>query len=290
MRMAGFVLASSILGSLAGCGLLPSPEQSEPDRGEVDRPTGAGALVLRVESLGGLLPPLERERQLPSISIYGDGMALVPAAFDGSFPGPAGYALESFTIEAGLLDDIVATGAGIGLEGEDRHLAQEGPDFVADAGATTVTLVTASGQHVTSADALFDAAEADTAARTQLRDFVERLFALRPTDGGLAPYEPDAYRVFVAAPDPGFGADLPDAAPIGWPFSEPLAAWGEAMPADGLSVDVRCRVVPVAELADAFEVLRAATSVTVVVDEADEEAIVAYRPLLPDEEGCAAQG
>ena len=290
MRMAGLVLASAILGSLAGCGLVPSPELSEPGPVEVDRPTGAGELVLRVESRGGLLPPLERERQLPSISIYGDGLVLVPAPVDASFPGPAGYGLESFTIEAGLLDDIVSTAEGIGLDGEDRHLAQEGPEFVADAGATTVTVVTGAGHHVTSADALFDTAETDTPARTQLRDFVERLFALRPTDGALEPYEPDAYRVFVAAPDPGFGGDLPDAAPVAWPFPEPLAAWGEMLPPDGLSVDVRCRVLSAAELADTFDLLRAATSVTVVVDQTDEEAIVAYRPLLPDEEGCAAQG
>jgi hypothetical protein len=289
MRMAGVVLASAILGSLAGCGLVPSPEPSEPGRAQVDRPTGAGELVLRVESRGGLLPPLERERQLPSISIYGDGLVLVPAPVDASFPGPAGYELQGFTIDAGLLDDIVTAAVSIGLAEGDRHLAQEGPEFVADAGATTITVVTGSGHHVTSADALFETAESDTPARTQLRDFVERLFALQPTEVGLAPHEPDAYRVFVAAPDPGFGAELPVAPPVAWPFSEPLADWGEALPADGLSVDVRCLVVPLTELADAFEVLRAVTSVTVVVDRAGEEAIVAYRPLLPDEEGCPAE-
>jgi hypothetical protein len=151
-----------------------------------------------------------------------------------------------------------------------------------------ITAVTGRGHHVTSADALFDA-EADTPARTQLRDFVERLFALQPTEVGLAPHEPDAYRVFVAAPDLGFCAELSDAAPVAWPFSEPLASWGAALPADGLSVDVRCLMVPLTELADAFDFLRAATSVTVVVDEAGEEAIVVYRPLLPDEEGCPAE-
>ena len=290
MRIAGVVLASTLLGSLAGCGVVPTPEPSEPRQVEIARPTGAGELVLRVETRGGLLPPLERERQLPSISIYGDGQVLVPAPVDASFPGPAGYGLESFTIEAGLLDDIVAAAVSIGLRGEDRHLAEEGPDFVADAGATTVTLVAGGGRHVTSADALFDVGDADTPARTQLRDFVDRLFALRPTEGGLVPYEPDAYRVFVADPDPGFGAELPDAPPVAWPFPEPLGAWGEALPDDGLSVDVRCRILAVAELADALEVLLAATSVTVVVDQADQEAIIAYRPLLPDEEGCATEG
>jgi hypothetical protein len=286
MRNAALVLAATFAFSLAGCGLEPSPDPSASDAVEVARPTGAGELVLRVESQGGLLPPLDRERQLPAISIYGDGLVLVPEAVDGSFPGPAGYELQQFTIDADLLDDIVAAAVGVGLHGDDRHLAQEGPEFVADGGATTVTLVAEGDSHVTSADALFDTTDADTPARTQLRDFVNRLFRLRPTAGGPR-YEPAAYRVYVAAPDPGFGADLPDAVPMAWPFDEPLAAWGEPLPDDGLSVAVRCRVLPSADVADALEVLRAATSTTVVVDEADDRAIVAYRPLLPDEDGCA---
>jgi hypothetical protein len=289
MRFPEVVLTWALAGSLAGCGLGPQPEPSPSDPVAVEWPKGADELVLRIETRGGLLPPLERERQLPSISVYGDGLVLVPAPVDASFPGPAGYELQGFKIDADLLDDIVTAAVSIGLSGEDRHLAQEGPEFVADAGATTITVVTGSGHHVTSADALFETAEADTPARTQLRDFVERLFTLQPTEVGLAPHEPDAYRVFVAAPDPGFGAELPVAPLVAWPFSEPLADWGEALPADGLSVDVRCLVVPLTELADAFEVLRAVTSVTVVVDQAGEEAIVAYRPLLPDEEGCPAE-
>ncbi len=285
MRLARTLLPSALLWSLTGCGVTPL-EPSPTDAVRIDRPTAADELVLRVESRGGLLPPLERERQVPSISVYGDGLVLVPAPVDGSFPGPAGYALEMFRIEAALLDDIVAAALDIGLRGLDRHLPQEGPDFVADAGATTITLVADGGHHVTSADALFDVADDDTTARTQLRAFVDRLLALRPTDGGLPPYEPDAYRVFVAATDPGFAPDLPDAVPVAWPFGNALAAWGERLPADGLSVDVRCRVLTAAEMADAFDVLRAATAATVVMDRADEEAIVAYRPLLPDEEGC----
>lgn len=285
--MTGFILVTALIGSLAGCQVGPRLDATASAPVAVERPTGADELVLRVETRGGLLPPLERERQLPSLSIYGDGEVLVPGPIDADFPGPAGYPVERFRIDAGLLDDIVAAGVSIGLSGEDRHLPQEGPEFVADAGATTLTLVADGTRHTTSADALFDAAETDTAARTQLRDFVDRLFALRPTDGEPTPYEPRAYRVFAAAPDPGFGGELLDAAPVAWPFREPLAAWGEDLPADGLSVDVRCRVMTAAELGDALDVLHEASSATVVIDAASEEAIVAWRPLLPDEAGCA---
>lgn len=282
------VLAWVLLASVIGCGVT-QPEES-PGPGQAERPTDAGELVLRVEIRGGLQPPLERERQLPAISIYGDGAVLMPAPVDAMFPGPAGYELDAFRIEADLLDEVVAAALAMGLHGEDRHLAQEGPAFVADAGATTVTLVTDDGRHVTTADALFETADTDTPARTQLRAFVERLYALRPTDAAPARYEPATYRVYVAAPDPGFGSDPAAAEPVAWPFPEPLDDWGEPLPADGLSVDVRCEVITAAELADVFEVLRAARATTIVMDLARDQAIVAYRPLLPDEEGCAAGG
>ena len=282
------VLGSVLLVFVIGCGVT-QPEES-PGPGQAQRPTDAGELVLRVETRGGLQPPLERERQLPAISIYGDGGVLMPGPVDAMFPGPAGYELDAFRIEADLLDEIVAAALAMGLHGEDRHLAQEGPAFVADAGATTVTLVTDDGPHVTTADALFETADTDTPARTQLRDLVERLYALRPTDAAPARYEPDAYRVYVAAPDPGFGPDPAGTEPVFWPFPEPLGDWGEPLPADGLSVDVRCEVITAAGLADAFEVLRAARSTTIVMDPVGDQAIIAYRPLLPDEEGCAAGG
>lgn len=211
MRTPGVLLASALLGSLVGCG-GPQPTATT-DPGLVERPTGADELVLRVENRGGLQPPLERERQLPAMSIYGDGLVLVPKPVDLNFPDPAGYELDAFRIEAALLDDIVAAGVAVGLRQEDCHVAQEGPDFVADAGATTITLVAAAGRHVTGADALFDAADPDTAERTQLRDFVERLYGLRPADAALERHEPEAYRVYVAAPDPGFGPIRPSRHP-----------------------------------------------------------------------------
>jgi hypothetical protein len=111
-----FVLLALVL---VGCG--------EPEPSPISRPTAADELVVRVETLGGLLPPLESERGLPSISIYGDGLVLVPGAVPGIFPGPAGYALDAFRIDADLLDQIVASALGIGLRGADRRIEQEGP-------------------------------------------------------------------------------------------------------------------------------------------------------------------
>jgi hypothetical protein len=272
-----------LAGWLAACaGTTPTPT-STPTLGLIDRPTEAGELVLRVDMLGGLLPPLERERQLPTMSIYGDGLVIVPAEVPDIFPGPAGYAFRSFRIEDALVNQIVAGGLSIGLRGPERHLAQQGPEFVADAGATVVTLVVDGQRHVTSADALFDSAD-NTAERRLLAEFLERLAGI--DRGGGQAHEADSYRVFVAAPDPGFEGDLEGGPPVAWPFDDALATWGEPMPADGLTVDARCRVIRGDELADALPFLRSATASTIVSDEAGTEAIVAYRPLLPDETGC----
>ena len=217
------------------------------------------------------------------MSIYGDGLVLVPAAVPDAVPGPAGYEFRSFRIDDAVIDQIVAGGMSIGLRGPERHLAEKGPDFVADGGATVVTLVADGQRHVTTADALFDTTD-DTRERQLLAEFLERLHGL---DGGMGQgHESDSYRVFVAAPDPGFGTDLEGGPPATWPFDEPLATWGEPIPADGLTVDARCRVLRGDELADALPFLRSATASTIVIDEAGTEAIVAYRPLLPDETGC----
>jgi hypothetical protein len=276
-----------------GCsGTLPAPSDgigstatsSTATPGPVARPTDPGELVLRIESGGGLLPPLGRERQLPSLSIYGDGLVLVPRP-QAAEVDPAGSEVAAFRLEAELVDEIVIAAREVGLRGADRQLPQEGPEFTADAGATIVTVVADGARHVTSADALFDAAD-ESDERELLLRFVERLLALTPPAGGLDPYLAPSYRVFVAAPDPGFGPELEDAVPAAWPFDEPLATWGEPIPPDGLTVDARCGVVDEATFADALAALRGATVQTVVEDEVGDRAIVAWRPILPDEAGC----
>jgi hypothetical protein len=262
---------------LVGCG------ETEPT--PISPPIAPDELVGRVEALGGLLPPLESERSLPSISIYGDGLVLVPRPVPGIFPGPAGYALDAFRIDADLLDEIVASALGIALRGADRRIEQEGPEFVVDGGATVITVVANGGRHVTVADALFDA-PASSQERQLLSGFVSRLLELHGSARDVAIYEPSSIAVYVAALDPGFGQAVgsePDAA---WPFAEPIAMWGEPMPADGLSVDVRCAVVRGAELSGALPALLGATATTPFVDDVGDRRILAWRPLLPDERDC----
>lgn len=262
---------------LVGCG------ETEPT--PISRPIAADQLVVRIETLGGLQPPLESERSLPSISIYGDGLVLVPRVVQGIFPGPAGYALDAFRIDAALLDEIVANALGIGLQGADRRIEQEGPEFVVDGGATVITVVANGRRHVTAADALFDAS-ASSQERRLLSGFVTRLLELGSTVSELAPQEPTSVAVYVAALDPGFGPAVRSEPDAPWPFAEPIATWGEPMPPEGLSVDVRCAVVGGAELSAALPSLLEATATTAFVDDAGDRRMLAWRPILPDESDC----
>jgi hypothetical protein len=257
-------------------------DQADPP--PVSRPTASGELVVRVETVGGLLPPLDTQRAVPAISIYGDGLVLVPAVMPDIFPGPAGYDVDAFHIDAALLDEIVAAAHVAGLHGPERRVEQEGPDFVADGGATVITVVSGGQRHVTAADGLFDV-EPGTPVRRALADFVTRLVELRSAAGDAARYEPTAVALFVAAFDEVFVPEPELVNRVPWPFADPLATWGEPVAPDGLSVDVRCRVIEGDELDAVDGDLRGLTTLTLVV-EGVEERIAAWRPLLPDEAGC----
>lgn len=276
MRLPPSLLFASLMLALSACG-QPAPTP-------VERPTAAGELVVRIETSGGLLPPLERQRQVPAISIYGDGLVIVPAPARDVFPAPAGYELAAFRIDPTLLDDIVAEAVAVGLRGPERRVEQPGPDFVADGGATVITVVSDGQRHVTTGDALFDV-DPSTEERRLLSGFVRKLLALPGQADEVGPYEAAAVRVSTALPDLGFGPEFEEIDEVDWPFADPLATWGEPIPPDGLSVDPRCRVVSGVELEAALPMLRAATVATIVV-EGEGRRIIAYRPLLPDEAGC----
>jgi hypothetical protein len=256
----------------------------EADPTPVPRPTASGELVVRVETVGGLLPPLDAQRAVPTISIYGDGLVLVSGPVPDIFPGPAGQDLEAFHLDAEMLDEIIAAAHVAGLHGQQRRVEQEGPEFVADGGATVITVVSNGQRHVTTADGLFDV-EPGTALRRALADFVARLGELRNTANDVVSYEPTAVAVFVAAFDDAFVPDPQLVTRVEWPFADPLATWGEPVRPDGLSVDVRCRVVEGDELDPLRDELHAFTTTTLVVQD-DEERILAWRSLLPDQVTC----
>ena len=147
-----------------------------------------------------------------------------------------------------------------------------------------ITVVSNESRHQTTVDALFDV-QPDTLERQTLDDFVSRLFALRNAADAVGEYEPSGVRLYTAGlVNAEFMSEM-ELVEVAWPFPAPLATWGEALEADGLTVDVRCDVVAGEDLDTAVPMLRAATAATVVVD-GDEQRLIGYRPLLPDESTC----
>lgn len=98
---------------------------------------GARSLVLRMELIGGFLPPEEHFRIVPSVSVYSDGLVITQGAQIEIFPPPALPALVESHLSDDELDDLLADARDSGVfEAEDF-----GEPPVADAGSTAFTLV-----------------------------------------------------------------------------------------------------------------------------------------------------
>ncbi|HEV7965008.1 MAG TPA: hypothetical protein VGP57_20870 [Actinoplanes sp.] len=243
-------------------------------------PAPADQLVLRVEQTGGFAGPGARIGQLPTVSVYGDGRVITQGPQIAIYPGPALPNLLVQQASPATVDGLVAKG---------RQLAAAAPDLgrpgVADASTTRITV---SGRTI-DAYALQEAPSNDTAltpaqqaARAKLTAFVEQLTGLPGTKGmpEAQPYQAEAVAV-LSRPwvKPADSLPKPPAA-TPWP--------GPALPGDYLQPGVKqgCLTVTGAE---AGKVLAAAANANQSTPWKSGTATwsVSFRPLLPDESGCA---
>jgi hypothetical protein len=249
-------------------------------------PSGAGELVLRVQTAGGFVPPGADQVAVPEFTLMGDGRIVTSGPQVELYPGPALPNMQQRTVSRDGIDAIMAEARDAGLLGPDKHY---GYDTVADAGTTFFITVSDGERHVVSAYALgLDAGPspnttaADREARAELQRFRERLGDLTSwlPQGSLGeeePYEFDALRVVVRA-----GADNPDdgvrANDLDWPLSS-LENFGAQ------AGDTRCGIVGGNDLAEALPLVRQATQITLWHSEG-ETYTLQFRPQLPDENAC----
>ncbi|MFI7540432.1 hypothetical protein [Actinoplanes sp. NPDC049599] len=277
-----FLLSGCAQQTAAGA---PSPGPAPSDSSSPPATPGPeDALVLRVSSAGGFVPPHLLLGRLPETSVYADGRVIFNGPVPAVYPGPALPNLQWGTLSPAnlrqLLDKAVAAGVKPGTD-----FGQPG---VADAPTTEVTVVTADGKRTVGAVALREArpddpqlTKAQQQARKKLRAFVDQLGDLTTAmmTGEPQPYRPVALAA-IAQPwvDPGDPTGRPRSVP--WP--------GPALPGEKLSptVDPTCVVATGAQL-DA--VLAAAADATANTPWVWENASwsVLLRPLLPEETGCA---
>lgn len=255
--------------------------------GDIEHPTGADRLVLRMDTAGGLVPPSYYLRQIPAWSLYGDGRLVTQGPQIEIYPPPALPNLLVTQISEDGVQAILRAARDAGLMGPDADYPYR---CITDAPTTTFTLVAEGETHVISAYALGEnqgpCAGADTQARNELAAFQAELTDLRRwlPQGSLGPDRPFRYSELRVYVQPYTGTGDPDLTepPKAWPLRTPLAKFGEAskdLP------DTRCGVVSGTDLTTLLAEVQASNQLTPWTSEGAEY-LLTFRPLLPDEHGC----
>ncbi|RSM67914.1 hypothetical protein DMB66_14420 [Actinoplanes sp. ATCC 53533] len=256
----------------------PSPDASSAP------PAGADdALVLRVSSAGGFVPPSAIVGRLPQTSVYADGRVIFEGPVPAVYPGPALPNVQWGTISPATLQQLIDKAVAAGVK--------QGTDFgqpgVADAPTTEVTVQTAAGKQTAAAVALREArpddpqlTKAQQQARAKLSTFIDELSELTAKLTTSAPegYQPEILAAIVQ----------PYTEPEGQPGRPLTMDWpGPALPGEKLSpnLELTCVAVTGAQLDAVLGAAKNATANTPWVW-ASKSWSVQLRPLLPEETGC----
>jgi hypothetical protein len=276
-------VAVAVLLGLAACGerggtATPAPDTSTSERAPVE------GLVLRAELVGGFVSPSVTAGRLPLVSVYADGQVLTEGPVAAIYPGPALPNVQEQHIDRGGVQDLVDRAVAAGV----TETTDLGTPPVADAPSTRFTLVTASGTYVREVPALWEAPQEDSgltpdqqAARAELSDFLTELQG-PPEGADSTPYAPTAVAA-IATPwvDPQDGLSQPEMA---WP--------GPALPGEpsGGLPDTSCVTATGDQAQALLTAAGSANAATPWITADGARWSVAFRPLLPDESGCADLG
>ena len=271
------LLSATLLSACARPGGDPgaTPEASSPA-------APAAGLVLRMTQEGGLVAPERIPGRSPQVSVYADGRVLTEGPQIMIYPGPALADLQVLDIgasrAAGLVTEAVAAGVRTGTD--------VGQPAVADAPATRFFVVSGGQEQSVSVPALGEAAPDDPRltpaqrdARARLNAFAGKLRDLAAAPGAK-PYRAERVAALAepwSAPDDG----LPGTpSPVAWP--------GPPLPGAPLAPGVkRGCVTATGEQAAAVLAAAATAKQNTPWTSGAEKYRVTFRPLLPDETGCA---
>jgi hypothetical protein len=294
MRSAGPALAAVLVLGLTACaegtggpGAQPSPTTT------AQLPDDPAALVLRVEHTGGFMTPDSLAARLPLVSVYADGRVISEGPVAAIYPGFAWPNVQVRQLAPEQVQELVDRALDAGV----ADTADLGTPPLADAASTRFTVVTAGETFVREAYALAEAVGVDgltdeqEAARAELSALLGELTGVgQPGDGSPQSYEPVAVAAVVRPwtpleddVDDGIDMDL-GAPPVRWP--------GPPLPGEPLGPlpDLTCAV---AEGEEAAALRTAAGEANVLTPWTTSDGAtwsVTFRPLLPDETGCADLG
>jgi hypothetical protein len=261
-------LAAVVL--LAGCQSLRSGGEPVPD----DTPgTPADDLLLQIEVSGGFVPMGYAFSNVPQLTVYADGRAIVQGPQILIYPGPV---LPNLQVGAADVDAII--GAAV-----DAGLIAKPPDYgqppIADAPTTFVTITVDGKTYSHAANALdivsgpvadLGLTEDQLGARNRLAAFVAEAQE-HITEG--EPYEITGFGLFAWPTPEAVGQGEIEAEVLPWPLALSLADATE------------CTTVTGAEAATLLENLAGANELTQFEQDGTVYE-VHFRPLLPHESGC----
>lgn len=274
--LAGLVLVASIS---AACGSRAATPPGESPMTE--------ALVLRVDTKGGLLAPAAALARIPHFSLFADGLIVMEGAQIEIYPGPAIPPVFSMKVDTEGLRRIMEAARRAGLAGPDRTYDQPA---VADAGTTTFTFVENGRRHVISVRALGidlpnqSIPEGERKARAALLEFDTRLGNLQSwlPKGSLSAERPFDYQglaVIVSTQPPGQQLQQPE---LNWPLDRRIADL--TRPVAGQPT-VTCFSIEGQDVSKLRPLVAHATELT-PWKSGGTTYWLRFRPLLPDESGC----
>ena len=244
--------------------------------------TGSEDVLVSVD-LAGWYGPLEYAlRNTASFLLLGDGTAIVPAAIDLSYPGPAINPLQSSTLTEQQIQELFAAADAAGLLGAEIDFGEPG---ITDQ-ATTYIDITVDGTTFSQAAYALDyidddypnLSEASRAGRAAARDFVALAQGMVGSDSEQ--YVPTAVLVHRLSPREQTTID-PDLEqqPRAWPITTvppPIAA----------TYPTSCIAMTGPEATDLFAALADANELTPWLIGTEPPARMAFRALLPGDAGC----
>ncbi|WP_222193963.1 hypothetical protein [Modestobacter italicus] len=279
LRPAGLVLALLLTACAEGGGTGTTPA---PVPEAVALPEAEDALVLQVEQTGGFVTPEMLAGRLPIVSVYGDGRVVTQGPVIAIYPAPAWPNVQVQQADRSTVQELAERALAAGVD----ETADLGSPPLADAPSTRFTLVTEDGPITREVYALQEGVGAggltaeQEAARAELRELLDELTDLSTTlgrDDAPTSYQPAAVAA-LARPwsAPADGTAQPE---LAWP--------GPALPGEPIAPGVTCVTASGEQARALADAAQDATTLTPWVGADGARWSITFRPLLPEESGCA---
>lgn len=257
-----------------GVTLPPVTDPVDTGVDDIQHPTGADDVVLRIGYEGGFVPVEYAFLDLPVLLVTGDGRVIVQGPQIEIYPGPLLPNLQQRTITEAGIQALLRLAEGHDLF---RDVTYESDDMIADASDTVVTISANGDTYEHRAYAVGMSGDETDEARGELASFVEQASDIVTAAGAdtLGPEEPFQATSYLIR------ATVADEASVGDDIAPTIVDW----PADApvrLADAAECATLPVESFADLFA---SANQLTWFVD-AGVTYQLTVKPQLPGVPAC----